>query len=147
VLLPGSVLLAVLVSSKIPTVIILASGGEMADSLPSGIRFIGDAIDEDIARSVELMCSICRHNGFRFFFDTSDCDIYNVGGKRLNDLYGWIVPESEADDFEKKWRDKADWKDPDLGEQWYQAIVWEDYRGVATPVILGDDGDWPMPTE
>ena len=108
----------------------------MRGSLTSGIRFISDQNDEDISRSVKMMNEFCEQKGTRFFFDTSDCDIYDVGGQRLNDLYGCVVPESEADSFEKKWKAKADREDPEFGEQWYQAIVWEDRDGEATPVIL-----------
>lgn len=110
----------------------------MQNSLPSGIRSIGDALDDDIAGSVKLMDEFCKREGSRFFFDTSDCDIYDVGGKRLNDLYGWIVPESEADAFERKWMAWDDRNDDDFGNQWHHAIVWTDRDGVATPVVLTD---------
>ncbi|MDY2625262.1 MAG: hypothetical protein SOV74_02945 [Coriobacteriales bacterium] len=78
------------------------------------------------------MNEFCKKNGSRFFVDTSDCKIYDVGGARLNDLCGWIVPESEAESFEKGWMAGSDQEDEEFGEQWYEAILW----GVATVLRL-----------
>lgn len=85
---------------------------------------------------MKAMNRFCRQRGKRFFFDTSDGNTFNVAGQQLIDLYGWVVPESEASSFEKKWMANEDREDPDFGEQWYQAVIWEDRGGIATPVIL-----------
>ncbi|MCI1318777.1 MAG: hypothetical protein LKG38_05490 [Atopobiaceae bacterium] len=108
----------------------------MESSLPSGIRYTNDLVYKDEIRSVKAMNRFCRQRGERFFFDTSDGDTFNIAGQHLIGLYGWIVPESEAERFEKEWKSEADLKDPEFGDKWYQTIIWEDRDGVATPIIL-----------
>lgn len=109
----------------------------MSSLLPSGIRSTSDLTYKDVLRSVKLMNQFCENNGARFFFDTSDCDVYVIGHRRLNDLYGWIVPNGEADDFEAGWKAMTDRVDGEYGAQWYHAIVWDDRDGAAVPVIVG----------
>lgn len=108
----------------------------MQSSLPSGIRSTGDLRYDDLVRSVRLMNECCESKGSRFFLSTSDGDTFDVAGMHLMGLYGWVVPIGEAESFEKEWMAGADFRDRDFGGQWYQAIVWEDRDGVATPVFL-----------
>lgn len=108
----------------------------MKGSLPFGIRYTSDSLDDELVLSVKMMNQFCMSKGSRFFFDTSDGNTFQIAGLRLMDLYGWIVPNSEAEDFEREWLDEVDLKDGDFGERWYRGIIWKEEDSAAIPVIL-----------
>lgn len=107
----------------------------MQDSLPSGIRCMHDAENEAVVATVREIDSALLPAGKRFFFDTSDCDDFFIGGKHLYDAFGWIVPIRDADRFEQEYLNIEDRKDNSFGEEWYRSVSWEDRDGVPVPVI------------
>lgn len=76
-----------------------------------GIRFDADAEgagSDFLLSSLEILSSVLSEGGNRFFFDTVDPEQHEFGGVKCQDLFGWIVPIDEVDEFMPKWLEGGD---------------------------------------
>lgn len=77
----------------------------------SGVR---QEVDPDLmfapylADSMELANAEAEKMGKRFFFDEMDVAMRAIGGKNCMDMFGWLVDESDVEDFELAWMDGHD---------------------------------------
>ena len=89
-----------------------------------GIRFRNDAEGEGpdfLLNSLEMIADHLEPDE-RFFFDTSDGDEEESGGKKCLDLFGWIVPSGKAAAFEDAWAKSGPGEAPDGFD--YAVITW-----------------------
>lgn len=74
----------------------------MDNSMPLGIRVKDDAEDEMFVRFFEVVQRAAKAQGCVFFCDSGECH-YLINDKfDGEDLCGWLVPISEADEFNKR---------------------------------------------
>ncbi len=95
-----------------------------------GIRYVNDLTgeySEYVTDSVDLLNLQLVPHGMSFFFDTIDVRQRVIGGKHCWDMFGWIVPNGLAPDFEPTWLAGEDGKLESYNS--YVCASWEDRGG------------------
>lgn len=75
----------------------------MKESKTRGLRFSRDIGEKEFVEFFRIVQDSALSKGNVFFFDTGAGNDFNDGVIAGEDLMGWLVPASEADDFEKRW--------------------------------------------
>ena len=65
-----------------------------------------------------IVQNAAKQQGAVFFLDCGEGRDFKLDGTEGEDLRGWLIPFSQADAFEKEWREK------DVGDFWYEYIAW-----------------------
>ena len=100
---------------------------------PFGIRSgndIGPLDGEYIVDSMRL-ANEQAPEGVRFYFDEADMADCVIDGQHCVDMFGWLVPESRASEFEPLWKARLD-DELDAGR--YTIVSFDEVNGkpVAT---------------
>ena len=102
-----------------------------------GIRFTDDISDWGldgpyVYGALQELTEHFSNTGKRFFFDTADTDQHVIGGKKVQDVFGWIVETSEAEGFQREW---LKLNDEALGGT-YVCVKWKDGDGKPVPTFI-----------
>lgn len=105
----------------------------MKQSLPYGIRYTADAsfIDRSLdggylGSTMDLLEDHFRGTGEDFYFNEVDIDQHQFGGRKCQDVFGWVVPKDQEGQFRKWWLSARRGEDNDRYP--YAAITW--FRGA-----------------
>lgn len=77
--------------------------------------------DSKFEKFFEIVQNTAKKHGFVFFLDAGDGNDIITDEMEGEDLQGWIVPENEAKDFEKKF---VAFEDKMLNNKFYGFAIW-----------------------
>lgn len=110
----------------------------MATTPHFGIRYASDLTgeySEYVVDSVDLLNAQLAPHGMSFFFDSCDFRQQVINGKHCWDMYGWVVPNDRAAEFERIWLANDDER---LDDYDYVCASWKDRGGEPHATIDGD---------
>ena len=61
-----------------------------------------------------------QKKGAIFFLESGEGNHFDYGDLGCTDLFGWLIPEAEADEFETIWRKNP--HDLDALDEWYDVL-------------------------
>ena len=78
----------------------------------------------------QLVQNEADKQGAVFFLECGEGNDFNADGIEGEDLRGWLIPEGQADKFER------DWANGEPGDEWEDNIAWAQWSGKPeAPVI------------
>lgn len=100
-----------------------------------GVRYEGDVRGPwgpYVVDSVNIANDHLAKRGSRFYFSEVDVEQKIIGGSHCCDMFGWVVPDEDADRFERLWLSRDC---DDIDEFDYVSVEWKDENGIPVPIF------------
>lgn len=86
----------------------------------------------EFERFFSIVQDKAKENGAVFFLFAGEGNELDIDGMEMMDMSGWLVPESEANDFEIAWKQSKRQSDLDKWADFFTFANWSRTNGVVS---------------